>query len=122
LLTLYSGTSKLDKTQTNEKQGSMENRESSFPCFTLFKSFLECNKKSTEYLDIFSLVKEYEEQCCDHLSVLLSLKETRLKMDHKELTNLPPKMETLLRCERNSWRLIRALFEDKIKNEGELVF
>lgn len=111
----------MDKTEVLEKPVFFENLESTFPCFTLFKSFLDCKKKSNEYYDIFSLIKEYEEQCCDHLSVLLSLKESRLKMDPKDFTNLPPEMETFLRCERNSWRLVRALFEDKIKNGGSFL-
>ncbi|XP_015789008.1 nuclear pore complex protein Nup107 [Tetranychus urticae] len=97
------------------QEDTPEIREQVFPCYTLFKSFLESKKRLDEDLDLFTLAEEYEKQCCDHLSVLMSLK-TGQPMDPKDVTTLPPRMETLLRSERNSWRIIRGLFEDRVKS------
>lgn len=100
------------------QEDTPEIREQVFPCYTLFKSFLESKKRLDEDLDLFTLAEEYEKQCCDHLTVLMSLK-TGQPMDPKDVTTLPPRMETLLRSERNSWRIIRGLFEDRVKSAGK---
>lgn len=102
------------------QEDTPEIREHVFPCYTLFKSFLESKKRLEVDLELFSLAEEYEKQCCDHLQVLMSLKSGQT-IDPKELTTLPPKMEMLLRSERNSWRLIRGLFEDRVRVSGKFI-
>lgn len=74
------------------------------PLCDFFKSFSDIKQQATE-LSLFDIIQEYEHKCCDRLSVL----------------NLPSCQQDLLRYERNSWRLIRGIIENKIKSMGMII-
>lgn len=82
----------------------MDSNRSNMP--DLFQSFLFARdayrNNQTSQIPLFDILSEYERECCDRILY----------------PNLPPKMELLLRNERNSWRLIRGVFDDRLKDLG----
>ncbi|RWS22909.1 nuclear pore complex protein Nup107-like isoform X1, partial [Leptotrombidium deliense] len=81
------------------------------PLSILFEDFLEAKRKYPKNDQLFDLLQEYEDLCSDNLTVLLNLvSKTR---DAHSLS----RCENMLRNERNTWRLLRVLYEDRFKNE-----
>lgn len=77
-----------------------------YPCIDLFRSFHLARDvfKGTQssQIPLFDVLSEYERECSDRLLY----------------PDIPSKMELLLRQERNSWRLIRGVFDDRLKELG----
>ncbi|CAG2104167.1 unnamed protein product [Medioppia subpectinata] len=84
---------------------------------TLYHQFFEANQKYSESEDnVFEMLTEFELLCCDHLIVTSNLMKSRVRhsVESKDMT----KLENLFRLERNSWRVFRAMFEDRLKNDA----
>lgn len=81
---------------------------------TLCYQFLDALAKHSKSEEVFDLAQESEEICSDHLSILERLKRERT-VNSSSLSN---GMLSTLKFERNSWRLVRSLFMDRICNEN----
>lgn len=111
----------LDATAVLEFEQSKEEEEplAHDSSLTLFQQFFETNQKLGLNDDnVLDMISEYELLCCDHLSVTTDLIRSKVRdsVDSKNLT----KLESVLRLERNSWRLIHALFADRIRFADQL--
>lgn len=61
--------------------------------------------------DSFEMIQEFEEICNDHLNVFDNMKKKRNR-------KLEPtgRVEKMVELERNSWRLARIIYEDRLKS------
>ena len=82
---------------------------SNYPCSDLFQSFLLARdvyrNSQTPQVPLFDIIAEYERECCDRILY----------------PNISHKIELMLRNERNSWRLIRGVFDDRLKDLGKSI-
>lgn len=83
----------------------------------LYQEFLEDIKQHRVlYHDnAFDLANEYENLTSAHLQVLLNLKNKRSLSELD--SQVCKRLEIMLKEERNSWRLAKALFKDQLANE-----
>jgi Nuclear pore protein 84 / 107 len=91
---------------------------SSDSALTLYQQFFETNQKYAANEDnVFEMLTEFELLCCDHLMVTSSLMKSKVR--HSAETKDMNKLENVFRLERNSWRVFRAVFEDRTKSGGD---
>ena len=84
---------------------------------TLFIQFFEGQKKFPLHSDVLDISKEHEDICCDHLSVIDTFRQKKGRKIGSD-----SRTERMLRMERNSWRLARILYEDRIRiGKNELI-
>lgn len=77
---------------------------------TLFQQFYDGLSKFHNPEDSFEMAEEFEDICNDHLNIFDSLKKKR---NHKaEPSGM---IERMVKLERNTWRLVRIIFEDRLK-------
>jgi len=89
------------------------------PCLTLYQQFFEANQKyAINDENVFVMLREYELLCCDHLMVTSNLIKSKVR--HLSESINMNKLENLLRLERNSWRLTKTLFEDRIRANNDV--
>ena len=89
-------------------------------CGTLYQQFLEGQQKYHIEDDVFDLVKEYEGICADHLQVLDQLKRQRTKKGIRSDDQVvSAEILRMLQLERNSWRLTRSLYYDRIRSPAD---
>lgn len=89
-------------------------------CGTLYQQFLEGQQKYHIEDDVFDLVKEYEGICADHLQVLDQLKRQRTKKGMRaDDSVVSADLLRMLQLERNSWRLTRSLYYDRIRSPAD---
>lgn len=86
--------------------------------FILFRQFFEAKQKFKKLDEVFDLVKEYEELCNDYLTVMGSLQKSKANLSVNQATNFTTKIKQTLKSELFAWRLIRALYEDRLKDEN----
>lgn len=79
---------------------------------TLCHQFLDALEKHTDPGEVFDLAKESEDICSDHLNILEQLKKQRAA----NTSSVPSDILSMLRFERNSWRLARSLYLDRATN------
>ncbi|XP_054153738.1 nuclear pore complex protein Nup107-like [Oppia nitens] len=83
---------------------------------TVCQQFFETNQKySIDVDNIFEMLTEFELLCCDHLVVTANMLKSKVR--HLAESQDMNKLENVFRLERNSWRLIRAIFEDRLRSE-----
>ncbi|RWS04618.1 nuclear pore complex protein Nup107-like isoform X1, partial [Dinothrombium tinctorium] len=100
----------------NQSFSSVKSKQELQPNTVILQQFLEAKRKYSKIEQIFDLLQEYENICSDHLTVLLNLKsKTHTEAEEFIITQ----KEEFLRNERNTWRLARVLYEDRLKNEGK---
>lgn len=91
--------------------------------FILFRQFFEAKQRFQKLDEVFDLVKEYEELCNDYLTVMSSLQKSKANLSANQVSNFTAKLKQTLKSELFAWRLIRALYEDRLKDENmETVF
>lgn len=77
-----------------------------YPCSDLFQSFLNARgiyrNNLTGQIPLFDIIAEYERECCDKIL----------------FPDISKRMELLLKNERNSWRLIKGVFDDRLRDLG----
>lgn len=89
-------------------------------CGTLYQQFLDGQHKYHMEDDVFDLLKEYEGICADHLQVLDQLKRQRTKKGLRfDETVVSAEILRMLQLERNSWRLTRSLYYDRIRSPAD---
>lgn len=77
---------------------------------TLCHQFLDALEKHAEPAEVFDLAAESEDICSDHLRIMERLKKQRAGNS----SSVPSDFLSMLRYERNSWRLARSLYADRI--------
>lgn len=126
--TLLGGSGHLSLSRSGHNMSALiEEDESTFQeeedetCGTLYQQFLEAQQKYHIEEDIFDLTKEYESICCDHLLVLDRLKQHRIKRGIGTGADSTVSAEALrmLQLERNSWRLTRSLYSNRVVSPPE---
>jgi len=90
--------------------------------FILFKQFFEAKQKFKKLDEIFDLIKEYEDLCNDYLTVMTSLQKSKGNMSFNQVTRFSTKLKQTLKSELFAWRLIRTLYEDRLKDENMETF
>ena len=86
--------------------------------FILFRQFFEAKQKFKRLDEVFDLVKEYEELCNAYLTVMTNLQTNKSNLTFNQVTNFTTKLKQTLKSELFAWRLIRTLYEDRLKDEN----
>lgn len=86
--------------------------------FILFRQFFEAKQKFKKLDEVFDLVKEYEDLCNDYLTVMTSLQKNKANLSFNQVSNFTAKLKQTLKSELFAWRLIRTLYEDRLKDEN----
>lgn len=108
--------SNFDKNYDDIKQE--EDDEQDQNQFILFRQFFEAKKKFKKLDEVFDLVKEYEDLCNDYLTVMNDLKRNKANSTMNQPSNFTAKLKQTLKSELFAWRLIRTLYEDRLKDEN----
>lgn len=87
-------------------------------CFTdsLYEDFLDFFISFSGEHEIFNLLKNYEELCCKHIEKLKKVLYKTVSPDNK--FHKTAYMLRFLQEERNTWRLLRTLFQDRLDAEN----
>lgn len=99
----------------NEEIKKEDDEEFNENQFILFKQFFDAKQKFKKLDEIFDLVKEYEDLCSDYLTVMSNLKRQKTSHSLNSQLNFSLKLKQTLKSELFAWRLIRSLYEDRLK-------
>lgn len=77
---------------------------------SLCHQFLDALEKHADPSEVFDLAAESEDICSDHLRILERLKKQRAGNS----SSVPSDFLSMIRYERNSWRLARSLYSDRL--------
>ena len=93
-------------------------------CATLYQQFLEAHHRhpleGPFEEDSWAVIDEYADVCCDHLNVLEELKKKRSdNINRFDSPIISDNVLNMLRLERNSWRLIRLLYLDRVNERRD---
>ena len=87
----------------------------------IFESFFELNQRLAKTSETFDLLQQFDQTCEDNLFASKEMLESKVRPDNE--TSYLTKFSSLIRLERNSWRLLHALYSDRQLNQtgGEKV-
>lgn len=78
---------------------------------TLYQQFYDGLNKYQDPEYSFDMIQEFEDICNDHLNIFDSLKKKRSRKLEPSV-----RIEKMVKLERNTWRLARIIYEDRLKN------
>ncbi|XP_067133946.1 nuclear pore complex protein Nup107 [Centruroides vittatus] len=83
---------------------------------SLFKEFLDAFRSRPAMHEIFQLLLDYESLCSNHVNFL---KKMTMKLPYNKFHRAMSILE-MLRDERNTWKLLRTLYQDRLEVEEML--
>lgn len=97
---------------SDDKQANLED---DLERFLIFESFYELNHlyKSTNQLSLFDLFDQFDQTCENNMLVSSKMLQTTVRPDYE--VNYFKRFSSLIRLERNSWRLFKALLRDRFE-------
>lgn len=78
---------------------------------TLYQQFYDGLNKYQNPEYSFEMTQEFEDICNDHLNIFDSLKKKRSRKVEPSV-----RIEKMVKLERNTWRLARIIYEDRLKS------
>ncbi|KAI2807220.1 hypothetical protein BLOT_009182 [Blomia tropicalis] len=100
-------------TEGTNKNDEIDNED--IARFVIFESFFELNQRFVKAPEIFDLLEQFDETCEENMLASKQMLESKVRTDN-EVSYLN-KFSSLIRLERNSWRLLKVLYNDRLLNQ-----
>lgn len=118
-----SGSVNIDLNSTLQLQGNgtangnaEENDADDVARFVIFENFFELNQEFSKANQTFDLVQNFDRVCEEHLLSSKAMLDSKVRPDNE--TAYLNKFSSLTRLERNTWRLLGALYQDRLQNSA----
>lgn len=103
----------VDEEHNEEKE---ENQIDALPCSLIYTEFFDYLMNMDS---IVELLEKYEDISIDHLNVTKNMITAKVQQINEKYNLI--RLFSMLRLERNSWRLLRKLLEVRLKNDDEMM-